>query len=69
MIKITILPDKKVITINKEEVLLKELIKILGEQDLESIAIIVNDKLIDNENHTITSEDKVLVIRQATGGM
>ncbi len=69
MIKITILPDKKVITINKEKVSLKELMEVLGEQDLESIAIIVNDKLIDNEDNTITSEDKVLVIRQATGGM
>lgn len=69
MIKITLLPDKKIITIDRDNVSLKELLKILDINDLESIAIIVNNKLIDNNNYVIKSSDKVLVIKQATGGI
>lgn len=68
MITIKLLPDRKEIRIDKDELRVKELIQILEVDDMDSLAVIVDGKLIDNEEYIIKPNNKVIVIRQGTGG-
>ncbi len=68
MITIKLLPDRKEIKINKNELRVKELIKILNVDDIDSLAVIVDGKLIDDEEYIIKPNNKVIVIRQGIGG-
>ena len=68
MITIKLLPDRKEIKINKNELRVKELIKILDVDDIDSLAVIVDGKLIDDEEYIIKPNNKVIVIRQGIGG-
>lgn len=68
MITIKLLPDRKEMKINKNELRVKELIKILDVDDIDSLAVIVNGKLIDDEEYIIKPNNKVIVIRQGIGG-
>ncbi len=68
MITIKLLPDRKEIKINKNELRVKELIKILNVDDIDSLAVIVDGKLIDDEGYIIKPNNKVIVIRQGIRG-
>ncbi|RLG87870.1 MAG: thiamine biosynthesis protein ThiS [Thermoprotei archaeon] len=68
MITIKLLPDRKEMKINKNELRVKELIKILDVDDMDSLAVIVDGKLIDDEEYIIKPNNKVIVIRQGIGG-
>ncbi len=68
MITVILLPDRKEMKINKNELRVKELIKILDVDDMDSLAVIVNGKLIDDEEYIIKPNNKVIVIRQGIGG-
>ncbi len=68
MITIKLLPDRKEIRIDKDELKIKELIQILEVDDMDSLAVIVDGKLIDDEEYIIKPHNKVIVIRQGTGG-
>ncbi len=68
MITIKLLPDRKEIRIDKDELRVKELIQILEVDDMDSLAVIVDGKLIDNEEYIIKPNNKVIVIKQGIGG-
>ncbi|MCD6196595.1 MAG: thiamine biosynthesis protein ThiS [Staphylothermus sp.] len=68
MITVKLLPDRKEIKINKNELRVKELIRTLEVDDMDSLAVIVNGKLIDDEEYIIKPNNKVIVIRQGIGG-
>jgi len=68
MITVKLLPDRKEIKMNKNELRVKELIRILEVDDMDSLAVIVNGKLIDDEEYIIKPNNKVIVIRQGIGG-
>ncbi len=68
MITVKLLPDRKEIRIDKDELRVKELIQVLEVDDIDSLAVIVDGKLIDNEEYIIKPNNKVIVIRQGTGG-
>ena len=68
MIIVKLLPDRKEIKIDKSELKVKDLIKILGVDDIDSLAIIVDGKLIDEEEYIIKPNNKVIVIKQGIGG-
>ncbi len=68
MITIKLLPDRKEIRIDKDELRIKELIQILEVDDMDSLAVIVDGKLIDDDEYIIKPNNKVIVIRQGTGG-
>ncbi|MCD6301284.1 MAG: thiamine biosynthesis protein ThiS [Staphylothermus sp.] len=68
MITIKLLPDRKTIKIDRNELKVKELIEMLDVDDIESLAIIVDGKLIEDEEYIIKPNNKVVVIRQGVGG-
>lgn len=68
MIEILVLPDRVKHKINTDKIKVKELVERI-KGDLESLAILVNGKLVEDPDSTIEKRDKVVVIRQATGGI
>jgi len=68
LIRVLLLPDRKHIVIDRDRVAIRELLGYLGEEDLESLAIVVNGKLVESVDYIVKSDDEVVVIKQATGG-
>lgn len=71
MIRITVLPERKTYVIDKNEIRAKDLLYYLDIDEPDSVALVINNQLIDLEKEgetMIRSHDKVLLIRQATGG-
>ncbi|MET1160453.1 MAG: MoaD/ThiS family protein [Thermoprotei archaeon] len=69
MITVVILPDRIKRIINKPQATIREILEtVIGDTNPDSYAITVNDKLVDSEDYVVKSGDKVIVIRQATGG-
>ncbi|RLG80223.1 MAG: hypothetical protein DRO13_04235 [Thermoprotei archaeon] len=68
LIEILVLPDRVKHKINTDKIKVKELVERI-KGDLESLAILVNGKLVEDPDSTIEKRDKVVVIRQATGGI
>ncbi|OYT40497.1 MAG: thiamine biosynthesis protein ThiS [Desulfurococcales archaeon ex4484_58] len=68
MIKVKLLPDMKELIFRTDTIKVEELLRKLDVIDLESITILVNNKLVEDLNHEIKRGDKVILIRQATGG-
>ncbi|ABN69888.1 thiamineS protein [Staphylothermus marinus F1] len=71
MIKITVLPDRKTFIVDKKNIKAKDLLDLLDIDDPDSVALVINDRLIDLDKegeNMIREGDKVLIIRQATGG-
>jgi len=68
LIKVKLLPDMKELIFRTDTIKVEELLRKLDVIDLESITILVNNKLVEDLNHEIKRGDKVILIRQATGG-
>lgn len=68
MIKVVVLPDNVVVEVDKLRVKVKELLKIVGEDSLENVAVLVNDRLLEDEELEVSSDDRVVVIKQPIGG-
>lgn len=68
MIKVVVLPDNVVVEVDKPRVKVKELLKIVGEDSLENVAVLVNDRLLEDEEREVSSDDRVVVIKQPIGG-
>ncbi len=54
--------------INKNELRVKELIKILGVDNLDSLAVIVNGKPIDELNYRLRDDDQIVFATPEVGG-
>ncbi|ADI31163.1 MoaD/ThiS family protein [Staphylothermus hellenicus] len=71
MIKVMILPDRKTLIVDKKSIKAKKLLDLLGIDDPDSVALVINDRVIDLDRegeNMIKERDKVLMIRQAIGG-
>lgn len=68
MVRVLVLPDNEFIDIGGERVKVREIIDYLGEQDPDYIVILINDSLVRDPDIEVTSLDRVVVIKQPTGG-
>jgi len=68
LIRVLLLPDRKHIVIDRDRVVVRELLVYLSEEDLDSLAIVVNGKLVESVDYIVKTGDEVVVIKQATGG-
>lgn len=62
------LPDNVTLEVNKHRVKLREILEALGEDSLENVAILVNDRLSEDLELEVSSGDRVVVIKQPIGG-
>ena len=69
MIEVILLPERRKIKIDRESISIAEILEMLELDDLEGVAILVNDRLVDDQKRVIKSGDRVVLIRQATGGV
>uniref|UniRef100_A0A7C4D7Y6 MoaD/ThiS family protein n=1 Tax=Staphylothermus marinus TaxID=2280 RepID=A0A7C4D7Y6_STAMA len=69
MIDILILPERRKMRIEREEMRLNEILKLLDIDEFNSVAVLVNNKLVNDENYLVKKGDKVVLIKQATGGL
>ncbi len=67
MPRILVLPERKTVEL-RGDISVGELLRLLGIDDPDEVAIVVNDKLIDDPSIIIKDNDRVLVIRQGIGG-
>lgn len=68
MVKVLVLPDNVFIEIGGDKIKVKEIIDHLGEPGLDYIVILVNDSLVEDLELEVTGLDRVVVIKQPTGG-
>lgn len=68
MIEILLLPDRKKISIEQEELKLSQILESLDISELESVAILINNRLVSDKNTIVKKGDRVVLIKQATGG-
>ncbi|MEM0380129.1 MAG: MoaD/ThiS family protein [Desulfurococcaceae archaeon] len=69
MIDILILPERRKMRIEREEMRLNEILELLDIDEFNSVAVLVNNKLVNEENYLVKKGDKVVLIKQATGGL
>ncbi len=69
LIDILILPERRKMRIEREEMRLNEILKLLDIDEFNSVAVLVNNKLVNDENYLVKKGDKVVLIKQATGGL
>lgn len=67
-IKVLVLPEGKVLEVGRDEITLKELLELLGVNDPEEVAVVVDRKLVENPGTIIRSGMNVKVIFQGVGG-
>ncbi len=67
-IKILLLPDRKTIILDNKDMTVKELLEKLEIEDMDSIALIVNNKLIEDQHYVVRGNDKIIIIQQSIGG-
>ncbi len=67
MPRILVLPERKTITV-RGNISVSKLLSLLDIDDPDEVAIVVNNKLIDDLSFIIKDYDRVLVIRQGIGG-
>lgn len=67
MIKVLLIPDRKVFTIEIEKIKIGELLKKLGFS-IDEVATVVNNHIVEDIDYIISSSDDVKLIRVATGG-
>lgn len=68
MVKAIVLPDNVVLEIKRERVKVKEIVEHLGESNLDYITVLVNDSLVKDLEVEVTSMDRIVIIKQPTGG-
>ncbi len=69
LIEIMLLPDKKKYRFKEDEVPISEILEALDIDDIESVAIVVNGRLISDLDYVVKEKDKIVLIKQATGGI
>ncbi len=67
VIKARIIPDKTIIIIDDDQVKVRELVKKAGF-DFDEVIVIVNGRIIDNEDFSVSGKDEVMIVRVGTGG-
>jgi len=68
MITILMLPDMVVKKIEGDKLSIKEILDHLGLSDEDSIAIVVNGRLINDLDQVVEKNSRIVIIRQALGG-
>ncbi len=68
MIKAVVLPDKREVVFKEKRLRLREILRKLGIDDPDSVAIVYNGHLIDDPDYIIESGGEVKIILQGIGG-
>jgi len=68
LIEVLLLPDRKRVVVPWDRARVQDLLKLLDGDDLDSLAVVVNGKLVETVDYEIKSGDDVIIIKQATGG-
>lgn len=68
MIRVLLLPDNIYVEIRREKIKIREIMEQLGESNPEYVTILVNDSLAKDLDMEVTSLDRVVMIKQPTGG-
>lgn len=68
MVEVLILPERRRIKVEREELTITEVLELLDIDELDSVAILINNRLITDPNYVVKRNDRVVLIKQATGG-
>ncbi|MEM0355150.1 MAG: MoaD/ThiS family protein [Desulfurococcaceae archaeon] len=68
MVKVLVLPDNEIVEISKEKIRVKDIIEHIGETNPDYVTVLVNDSLVKDVETEVSSSDRIVVIKQPTGG-
>uniref|UniRef100_A0A7C4JMJ0 MoaD/ThiS family protein n=1 Tax=Staphylothermus marinus TaxID=2280 RepID=A0A7C4JMJ0_STAMA len=68
VVKVLVLPDNEIVEISKEKIRVKDIIEHIGETNPDYVTVLVNDSLVKDVETEVSSSDRIVVIKQPTGG-